>query len=183
MSEITVTIKIEQQCLKDYIISAYGDEPVKINSANKLSSLFIKRLDKAPFGLKPVFGNKPGYLTFELPYNEEKNIRYNFYINEKKQRRIVEFFESEFKTQFRMFMNENIGNIPILQDAIFEFTRVYNIDCSEETYEMLKKDYYRYRKKLKKPMAKIRGSKTYKQAVLKKNISTTFQPVLSPSCP
>jgi hypothetical protein len=183
-SGIYVAIKIDQQCLKDYIIAQYGEEPIQITAANKLSSLFVKRLAVSPPDHKPVLKSSPGYLIFELPYNDDKNIRYNCYINEKKQRRIIEFFESEFKFQFRMFMNENLGKTTCQQqDTIYEFTRTYNIDCSEDTYELLKKDYYRYRVKLKKPLLKIRGAKTYKKALLKKNISTTLQHVLSPTCP
>jgi hypothetical protein len=186
-SGITVAIKIEHKCLKDFIITQYSlnkTEPVSVTSSNKLASLFLKHISKAPINYKPVFTQTDGVLLFELPYNDGKNIRCNYFINETKQRRIVDFFDSEFKMQFRMFMNENLGKtISQLQDAIYEFTRIYEIDCSEDTFELLKKDYYRYRLRLKKPLLKIRGVKTYKQAILKRKILTTSEPVLSQSCP
>lgn len=183
-SGILVAIKIEHQSLIDFITSTYGEEPVPVTKANKLSSMFIKGLTTAPTDFIPVLKNKPGYLLFELPYNDEKNIRCNYFITEKNQKFIIDFFESEFKTQFRLFMNKNIQKLSkYQQDVIFEFTRVYNVECDQNVFDLLKKDYYRYRKRLDLPMLKIRGAKTYKEAQLKKKNLTTFDAALSLTCP
>ena len=177
-SGITVAIRIKQQCLKDFIISEYGPAPIQVNNSNKLSSMFIKRLDKLPQDYKPIKHNDQ-MLDFELPYNDEKNIRCNFFIDEKHQAFIINYFESEFKIQFRLFMNDNFGKSTFqLQDTIFEFTRVYNVECNQDVFDMLKQDYYRYRKRLKKPMLRIRGSKTYREALLKKKTLTTLRAVM-----
>ncbi len=179
-SQITVAIKIKPY-LKDYIISTYGPEPVKITESNRLAPLFLKRLCKVPENYKPLKDYKD-YIIFELPYGE-KNIRYNNYIPEDKQKYIAEFFESECKSQFRMFMNENQDKFSgVIKDVIFEFMRVYDINSGEDTYETLKKDYYRFRIKIKKPLRKTRGTKIFKQVFLKKN-TTIQEPLLSPMCP
>lgn len=180
-SQITVAIKVKPY-LKDYIIAIYGMEPVKISDSNRLSPLFLKRLCKVPENYKPL-KDYSEYIIFELPFNCDKNIRYNNYIPDAKQKYIAEFFESEFKAQFRMFMNENQDKFSgILKDIIFEFMRIYEIDSGEDTYEMLKKDYYRFRVKIKKPLKKIRGTKVFKTVFLKKNtpIPETVSSLSSP---
>jgi hypothetical protein len=176
-SQITVAIKVKPY-LKDYIIAIYGAEPVKITESNKLAPLFIKRLCKVPENYKPI-KDYSDYILFELPFNGDKNIRYNNYIPDAKQKYVAEFFESECKSQFRMFMNENQDKFSgVLKDVIFEFMRIYDINSGEDTYETFKKDYYRFRIKIKKPLRKTRGTKIFKEVFLKKN-TTTPDPILS----
>jgi hypothetical protein len=182
-SGITVSIKFELKCVKDYILEMYGPEPIQLNRTN-ISSLFVTRLSKPPMGFNPAAKQSHEYLLFELPFNDIVNIRYNFFINEKNQRQIANYFKSELKEQFRRFMNENLlSEFKLQKECVNAFTRYYNIDCSQSTFDLLVKDDYRIRKKLKKPLLKVRGLKTYKKPILKRNISTTSGDGLSLKCP
>ena len=71
------------------------------------------------------------------------------YLTPKGQKAIARHLMDDFKQTFRAYMNGAISNNEQLSitDAIDEFCNDYKISCEQLTYDMLRKDWYRYRMK------------------------------------
>lgn len=71
------------------------------------------------------------------------------HLTEKGQRAIARHLMDDFKQTFRAYMNGAISNNEQLSitEAIDEFCNDYQITSEQLTYDMLRKDWYRYRMK------------------------------------
>ena len=71
------------------------------------------------------------------------------YLNPQGQEAVASHLMHTFKLTYRSYMTGALGNSPglTIRDAIYSFCELYNISMDNITYEMLRKDWFRFRKK------------------------------------
>jgi hypothetical protein len=143
---ITTRITVKPH-LKEYLsgkFSAGSDAPVRFGDTLDIYHVVWDVLSPRPVKCPVDRGN----LEIVLPYRHEgkRPERYN-YISPCSQKTVERAIESMFLAEFHDFMTDarhRLG-IPII-DAIYEFKNMYGVDSVSE--ECLKKNYYRWRRKL-----------------------------------
>jgi len=71
------------------------------------------------------------------------------HLTEAGQRAVADYLMHSFKHTFRSYMTGALSNNPKLSihDAIYNFCELYRISMDTITYEMLRKDWFRFRKR------------------------------------
>lgn len=159
----TITIKLKPY-LQEYLICELRSEVAY--KTNIIGKLLKPLLEKRPKDAPVVFHSGPEYITLGLPFNDDLNIRGNLWISPRNQAIFEEYLEWHFKQLFFHYMNDKVRYTRSFKKAILQFCTDHNFTFSSMNYELLKKDYYRKRKR-KNP----------------KNILPDFVPELSPECP
>jgi len=142
----SVTIKLKPY-LQEYLLCE-----LRTNLASKrniIGILLQPFLEKRPPDVPPFMPHGPGYITFVLPYNNKKNIRGNLWVSPKNQEIFERFIEWHFKQLFFHYMNDKVMVYKSFKTAILQFCLDHNFTYAYINYELLKKDYYRKRKRKK----------------------------------
>jgi len=140
----SVTVKLKPY-LQEYLLCE-----LRSNLASKrniIGILLQPFLEKRPAGVPPFMPESPEYITFFLPYEKKKNIRGNLWVSPENQQLFERFVEWHFKQLFFHYMNYRVKEYRSFKLAIVQFCQDHDFTYSHINYELLKKDYYRKRKR------------------------------------
>lgn len=160
---LTVEIKVNK-ALREYLVGINGGSDIlRLDWGSELWVAIKTRLQTIPNDYHPIPSEcAPDRIRIELPsyssktcYNINKGdtIRHNFlfrcYLDDSTQRQVEAFMMKGFKKTFRDFMTGAVSvNLDAnIKDAIYTFCDVHHIEMNYVTYEMLRKDWYRYKKR------------------------------------
>lgn len=152
-SDIIITIKIKEY-LREYAIHKWGPEPIIADRKNNLGSLIQPLLQLPPRDYTPV---GEGNLKIRLPYYKYTNVYSRNYLSPKRQAIIAQSINDDFLVDFYKYMNKAFLSSPEpgirkhMNKALVQFCDEFEIVGSgKDTIEMLRKKYYRYRKKFRR---------------------------------
>ena len=160
---MTVDVKVSRP-IREYVLSINdGSDLIKPERGSLLWGLIKLHLDLVPETYRPVPPDKrQDYIRIALyrtrstrsynvntGRNMEVNTLFRNYLNEEGQRAVSDHITRGFKQTFRAYMGGALGNNPDLtiHDAVYEFCSDYNISMDSITYDMLRKDWYRFKKR------------------------------------
>ncbi len=158
-----VDVKVSK-ALKEYLLAVNsGSDIIVPGKYSQLWSLIKAQLDLVPTGYKPVDPYDRGdYIRICLLKSRrtkafnvntlrtmEINTLFRNYLSEKGQRTVAAYLTESMKVRFRSYVSGALSNNPALtiHDAIYEFCDDYGIVMENITYEMLRKDWYRFKKR------------------------------------
>ncbi len=142
----SITIKLKPY-LQEYLLCE-----LRSNMASKRNIIGIilnPYLEKRPDDIAPFIPEGPEYITFFLPGDKKKNIRGNLWVSPGNQLIFERFIEWHFKQIFFHYMNYRVKECRSFKKAIIQFCVDHEFTFSHINYELLKKDYYRKRKRKK----------------------------------
>jgi hypothetical protein len=140
----SVTIKLKPY-LQEYLLCE-----LRTNMASKrniIGILLQPFLEKRPPDVPPLVTDDPQYITFLLPLDEKRNLRSNLWVSPENQQNFERFIEWHFKQLFFHYMNYRVKQYHSFKKAIYQFCIDHEFTYSHINYELLKKDYYRKRKR------------------------------------
>ena len=141
-SPITININCPLYHIR-FMESVYGAQPIVFPRRDNFSLLLNYLLEKRPD--EYVISNYgDNNLAIQLPYFEDKNVLYNYYLTPIKEQVIINKIDELFKVTFKSEMNECLLYKLSMVDSIHVFMDKFHIP--EDNFDLLKKDYYRYRK-------------------------------------
>ena len=140
----TITVK-----LKPYLQEFLNSELRRslVSKRNILGVILMPLLEKVPGDAPPYIPKGPEYMTFTLPFTRDINIRGNIWISPENQIMLEKYLEWHFKQLFFNYMNDKVRYLGSFKKAILQFCADYDLAMNHINYEMLKKDYYRKRKR------------------------------------
>jgi hypothetical protein len=140
-SPISINIRCEPYLIC-FMESLFGSQPILLPRKDNFALLLNYLLVKAP---DYYVNTRHGYgtLQLQLPYFEDKNVLYHFYLSPVKEIIFIRKIEELFRVSFRTEMNQCILLGIKRIDAIHLFMDTYNLP--ESSIDMLLKDYQRYR--------------------------------------
>ena len=143
----TASVKV-LPCLREYILSVNdGSDIITPGRESKLWGIVKMHLDLVPDDYRPVpAAGDPDCIRIALFRSHRR--QYN-YLNPQGQEAVASHLMHTFKLTYRSYMTGALGNSPglTIRDAIYSFCELYNISMDNITYEMLRKDWFRFRKK------------------------------------
>ena len=159
----TVTVKVSP-ALKEFLLSINGGSDILLPSrCSRLWGLLRQYLTLVPNNYKPIpISGKEDSIRIAIyagrnfkSWNQtakkviEVNTLYRNYLDGAGQKIIANHLSKSFKQTFRSYMCGALSNNPELSihDAIYCFCDDYKITMEQITYEMLRKDWYRFREK------------------------------------
>lgn len=145
--------------IKEFIVSTNGSDVLDPDKNSFLWALVKQHLVTAAHS-SPV-DDRREYISILMRYTESTkmysvpsqkvvsiNTLFRCYITEKGQAIIRKHFEKEFKKTFHDYMKGAMNNSDLqIKDAIEEFCNDHNLSLDKVSFDMLKKDWYRYRMK------------------------------------
>ena len=140
----SVTIKLKPY-LQEYLLCE-----LRTNMASKrniIGILLHPFLEKRPADIPPFIPEGPDYITFLLPGDNKKDIRGNLWVSPENQQVFERFVEWHFKQMFFHYMTYRVKEYRSFKKAIYQFCVDHEFTWSNINYELLKKDYYRKRKR------------------------------------
>ncbi len=140
----TITIKLKPY-LQEFLKSELRRNVV--SKRDILGIILIPLLEKLPENLPPYMPKGPDFITFPLQFTREINIRGNVWISPENQVMLEKYLEWHFKQLFFNYMNDKVRYFGSFKKAILQFCADYELAMNHINYEMLKKDYYRKRKR------------------------------------
>lgn len=160
--KLTVEIKVNR-ALREYLTGINGgSDLLRLDFKSEAWVAIKSRLQTVPNNYAPQPSQQnPDTIKVELPsthagaklYNIDKGeaIHHDYlfrsYLDEASQRQIEAFLMKSFKKTFRDFMTGAVttNTETSIKDAIYTFCDVHHIEMNYVTYEMLRKDWYRYK--------------------------------------
>lgn len=145
----TITIRLKPH-LQEFVLSDLGGS--SLASGYKIIGKLIRPfIQSRPINVLPCFPKGSEFLTLELPHSFKVNLRNNtYYISEENQKLIEVLLDSHFKKIFYNYMKDKVRfdqrNFKV---CILQFCYDYEFCFENMNYEMLKKFFYRERKKEK----------------------------------
>lgn len=141
-SPTIIKVMCEPYMIK-FLETLYGPSPISFPKNSNFNTILDVFLDKAPIEYKePDHGEKT--LAIRLPYFENKNVLFNFYLSPTKERILVKELWKFFRITFRSEISKCIVLGLDRQDAIQIFIEKYNL--SQDDSDFLEKDFQRYLK-------------------------------------
>ena len=139
-SDIIIRVKCDEYLVR-FAITLFGNLPINFPKNSNFLNILDIFLDKPPLDFQqPDYGANTLYI--QLPYFENKNVIYNNYLSPLKQQIFVKELRKYFKITFRSEVAKHIVNGIEKQDAIELFIEKY--DLSQDCWDFLQKDFYRY---------------------------------------
>ena len=142
----TLTVKLKPY-LQEYLRSELRRSHV--SKRNILGVILMPLLEKRPAGIPPIMPKGEDFITFTLPFTRDINIRGDVWISPVNQEMLEKYLEWYFKQLFFNYMNDKVRYCGSFKKAILQFCADYEFAMNHINYEMLKKDYYRKRKRKK----------------------------------
>lgn len=168
----TASVKV-LPCLREYILSVNdGSDIITPGRESKLWGIVKMHLDLVPDDYRPVpAAGDPDCIRIALFRSHRRQYNRNSrkedpgkhrpnpefvvdtlwrnYLNTQGQEAVASHLMHTFKLTYRSYMAGALGNSPglTIRDAIYSFCELYNISMDNITYEMLRKDWFRFRKK------------------------------------
>lgn len=160
-------------CLREYILSVNdGSDIITPGRESRLWGIVKMHLDLVPEDYDPVpVSGSPDCIRIALFRSHRRQYNRNprkaapgghrpnqtfvvdtlwrTYLNRQGQEAVASHLMHTFKLTFRSYMTGALGNSPglTIHDAIYSFCELYSISMDTITYEMLRKDWFRFRKK------------------------------------
>lgn len=147
--------------LRAYVIAVNnGSDTLLPARQSRLWGLVKQHLELVPAGYQPMPADgDPDYIrialytsrrsTWSTPAGRVMTVdtMYRDHLSEAGQHAVAKHLMSGFKSIFRAYMTGALSNNPELsiREAIDEFCSDYNIDTDKVTFDMLSKDWYRFR--------------------------------------
>lgn len=162
---LSIPVKVNP-VLREYLVCIHGgSDLIPVDYQGPVWTVVKTHLDTIPNDWTPdIGGSAPDRIRLLMPtshsgkrlYNQtagaviQTNYLYRSYLSEKGQRRVESILMKTFKDNFRQYMTGYLssvrsGAVPKIKDAIESFCELYQLEMEAVTYEMLKKDWYRYR--------------------------------------
>jgi hypothetical protein len=136
-----MTIKIEcEPYLKEFMQAIFGPEPISFPRNHVLNYTIRHLLDRPPRDYVEQKDYET-YVEIALPYCEETNVIYNFYLSEKSKQILRNRMEREFRLAFRDDVNKSRLTGINKKDAVGLFIDKYELNA--DIIDMLEKDYQR----------------------------------------
>lgn len=158
----TVSVDVSPS-LRAYILAVNnGSDIIRPNRESRLWGLIKMHLVTIPEDYKPQpIDGAPNcirvaiYTTKRQEYNRNarrviyQNGLFRDYLAPAGQRVVADYLTRHLKHTFRSYMGGALGGNSELSihDAIHQFCQLYNIDMDTITYEMLRKDWFRFRRR------------------------------------
>lgn len=160
---MTVPVQVPKH-LKDYILGINGGSEVIVPQNHSLLWATVKvHLNLVPREGLPPLNPDASYIRIAIYGNTHRriyNIRsgkvirhssplFRCHLDEEGQRAIATYLDRSFKADYRSYMSGALSNNPDLsiREAIEEFCNDRHVEMDANiTYDMLRKDWYRYRK-------------------------------------
>ena len=143
----TITIKLRPH-LQEFVLAELRGSSLAsgYQIIGKLVRPFIRY---RPVDVNPKFERGANFITFTLPFYSKVDLRHkNFYISEQNQRVIENLLDAHFKKIFYNYMKDKVRfdnrNFTV---CILQFCYDYDFCYDNINFEMLKKFFYRERKK------------------------------------
>ena len=140
--------------LKDFLINMYGQEPIPASNKNLVGILLEPMLQKPPKDYIPAQTvSKPDNILIQVlnckkKEDLQKNPMYYFWVSADDQNRfqrgIANIFNHVFYTYADSSLKYNKNEIEI-KICIDNFCQIHKLNPEYASYDMLKKNYYRYR--------------------------------------
>ncbi|MBQ9474644.1 MAG: hypothetical protein IJU69_00100 [Bacteroidales bacterium] len=161
---LTVEIKVNR-ALREYLVGINGGSSLlRLDWGSELWVAIKSRLQTVPNDYCPQSAEAgPDSIRVELPsthagkrlYNLSKGevIHHDFlfrcFLDSNSQRQVEAILMKGFKKTYRDFMTGAVttNTDTNIKDAIYTFCDVHHIEMNYVTYEMLRKDWYRYKKR------------------------------------
>ena len=156
----TVSVRVHP-ALREYLLAINNNSDIIFPKwGGRLQGLLAMYLTNVPSGYKPApISGRPDEIRIVLHNGKKKTWSYMkgrifevnplfiAYITDTGQRVIADHLMDGFKQTFRAYMEGALGNNTELsiKEAIEEFCNDYSIELEHVTYDMLRKDWYRYR--------------------------------------
>lgn len=161
---ITVVDVRVSKALKEYILAVNsGSDIIVPGKYSRLWFLVKTQLDLVPSDYSPVNPYyRDDYIRICLLKSRrtknfnvntlrtmEINTLFRNHLPEKGQKAVAAYLTESMKIRFRSYVSGAVSNNPSLtvRDAIYNFCDDYNIAMEHVNYEMLWKDWYRFRKR------------------------------------
>ena len=142
----TLTVKLKPY-LQEYLRSELRRSHV--SKRNILGVILMPLLERRPAGIPPFIPKGAEFITFTLPFTRDINIRGDVWISPVNQEMLEKYLEWYFKQLFFNYMNDKVRYCGSFKKAILQFCADYEFAMNHINNEMLKKDYYRKRKRKK----------------------------------
>lgn len=157
-----VHIKVNK-ALREYLLGINGgSDIIRPDYQSELWVVVKTRLRTVPSDYKPFPpAPMPDYIRIALPSGNhldplyvmqvgaviESNTLFRNYLDEEGQKQVEAFLMKGFKKTFRDYMTGAVScNTELaIKEAIYRFCEVHCLEMEAITYEMLRKDWYRYR--------------------------------------
>ena len=144
----SITIKLKPH-LQEFLLCKLQEAALVASTKHFIGAMLAPMLCYADTDTTPPKGKPPEYITFQLPHwIGGKNIRnHTVYMPQKNQKEFERILSIYFREVFYQYVDDKIRYLRQAKKSILSFCIYYNISFNKITYEMLKKSYYRYRKK------------------------------------
>jgi hypothetical protein len=140
----TITVKLKPY-LQEYLVCSLNTN--RASRTNLIGKLLKPLLEIRPVDQPPELARGSDYITFVLPYYEDLWIKSNLWVSPKNQEIFESYLEWHFKELFFHYMHDKVRFYGSFKKCILQFCFDHNITFSYLNYELLKKDYYRKRKR------------------------------------
>ena len=150
--QYTVFIHLEQYLAQWLIHQSGGQQPVKFRKGSVENALLIVLLGKPPKNQNwtPQLKAEPGQVEIVLPYNDLKNIRYNYYLSRKGEFLLHEIIRNRFKVQLWKDLH-TVGNVIKRNDEIIsKWMEEHGIENCDKNWNTIAKILQRTKKTYKK---------------------------------
>jgi len=143
-SNITINIECPTYLIS-FFESLYGKQPIALPKKENWSAFLRVNLHRVPDDFKLEYYGENN-LAILLPYFEDFNVNHKFCLSKLKQGVFADTLEASFLITFRRQIDKTLKlNLDITKkDCIYMFIEDYNL--SENCYDMLIRNYSRYRK-------------------------------------
>jgi len=146
-SRPTITIRLKPH-LQEYLRCQLTVDCTKRNFVGVLIRPFLQT---RPSDQGPEFNDGPEYMTFDLPYFDDLNVRNgNVWISEENQRNFERILDAHFRELFFQFIDDKVRYLRkehtpkgAIKKSILQFCADNNLSFNRTTYDMLQKSYYR----------------------------------------
>ena len=144
MSDIYIYLDMDPYLAQWFIHDHGGAVPVVLRKGSPDSNLLVLLLRCLPANAKPDLPRK-GAVPVMLPYNQIKNVRYNFYLGHKERVRLVKHIRNRFLVELWDDLHRwnYIGKEK--QWLIYEWMKAHGIKDTETNYFAVQKNYQRLR--------------------------------------
>lgn len=147
----TITIKLKPH-LQEFIKCKLGDESAEAKKTGLIGAILSPLVEYAPKDKVIKQEQGPDFITFELPAYMGQTLKDTrngtVYISEQNQREFERILNNYFKDVFFQYVDDKIRYTKEIKKCILNFCADYYISFNNITYEMLKKSYYRRKKKV-----------------------------------
>jgi hypothetical protein len=142
----TITLKLKPY-LQEFVLADLRDS--RLASCDHLIGKLIRPfIQKRPKHLPPFMPEGPEFITLELPLYNDFDLRCGYYINARDQMIIQNILIVHFKGLFYQYMKDKVRfDQQNFQQCVYQFCFDYGFSFNHINYDMLKKTFYRTRKK------------------------------------